>query len=247
MKLISINIEANKHCYNVLDFITKEKPEVVCLQELLEEDFDRFKEELNKSGVFKASGYFFSDIPRYKDIRDKKHGVAIFAKNIFDSGSIFYEGKEENISKPLEEYLSDEKIYKNHVLLWADIKDSNDVLFKFIVTQMPVTKEGESSPYQLEVLNSLLIELSSLGEFVLCGDMNAPRGKETFRRLAEKYKDNIPLEYKTSIDQNLHRVKGVQFMIDSLFTTPAYKASNVRLVDGVSDHMAVVADVYKDQ
>ena len=52
-----------------------------------------------------------------------------------------------------------------------------------------------------------------------CGDMNVPRGNETFNRLAEKYKDNIPLEYKTSIDQNLHRVKGLQVMVDGLYYT----------------------------
>jgi hypothetical protein len=75
--------------------------------------------------------------------------------------------------------------------------------------------------------------------------MNAPRGKESFSRLAKKYKDNIPPEYKTSIDQNLHKVKGIQFMVDGLFTTPSYKASDVKLVDGVSDHMAVVAEITK--
>lgn len=35
-------------------------------------------------------------------------------------------------------------------------------------------------------------------------------------------------------------------MVDGLFTTSDYKASNVRLVDGVSDHMAIVADIYKN-
>ena len=43
---------------------------------------------------------------------------------------------------------------------------------------------------------------------------------KTFNRLAEKYKDNIPLEYKTSIDQNLHRVKGLQVMVDGLLLHP---------------------------
>ena len=46
-----------------------------------------------------------------------------------------------------------------------------------------------------------------------------------------------------NIERNLHRYKGVQCMVDVLFTTPSYKASNVKLVDGLSDHMAVVADI----
>ena len=32
-------------------------------------------------------------------------------------------------------------------------------------------------------------------------------------------------------------------MVDGLFTTPAYKASDVKLVDGISDHMAIVAKI----
>jgi len=35
-------------------------------------------------------------------------------------------------------------------------------------------------------------------------------------------------------------------MVDCLFSTPAYKASNVKLVDGVSDHMAIVAEIRKN-
>ncbi len=137
MKLISINIEINRHYDTVLNFLKKEKPDVVCLQEVLEDDL----------------------------------------------------------------------------------------------------------PFQ--VVDFLLKSLDSMPEFVLCGDTNAPRGNETFSRLATKYKDNIPAEYKTSIDQKLHRVKGIMFMVDGLFTTSSCIASNVRLQDGVSDHMAVLAEIEK--
>jgi hypothetical protein len=43
----------------------------------------------------------------------------------------------------------------------------------------------------------------------------------------------------------LHRVKGIMFMVDGLFTTSKYNATNVKLVDGVSDHMAIVANIEK--
>jgi len=246
MKLVSINIELNKHYSTVLDFIKKEKPDVICLQELLEDDFIRFKKELGIEGVFKAFSYFKKH-PHYDEsIWGKKQGVAIFSKNIVDSCSIFYVGREENLLKSRDEYFSNEENTKNRVLLWTDIEDEKGEIYKFANTHLPVTKEGESSPSQLEAVDSLLSKLNTLGEFVLCGDTNAPRGNKTFSRLAKKYKDNIPLEYKTSIDQNLHRVKGIQFMVDCLFTTPMYKASKVKLVDGISDHMAVVSEISKD-
>jgi len=241
MKLISLNIEVNRHYDTVLNFLKKEKADVICLQELLENDFPRFKKELGMEGVFKEFNYV--NYKNDNNINGQKHGVAIFSKDIIDSGYIFYFGKEDNLLKSFKDYLSNENNKKNSVLVWAEIKNSAGETFRFISTHLPVTKEGESSIYQLQVVDALLKTLDSIPEFILCGDMNAPRGKESFSRLAKRYKDNIPLEYKTSIDQKLHRVKGIMFVVDGLFTTPSYDTLNVKLVDGVSDHMAIVADI----
>ncbi len=243
MKLISINIENNLHNENVIAFIKKETADVVCIQELLEEDFDMYKKELGLDGVYQVWSYLNSK--KYPDLTGKKQGVAIFAKNILESGSIFYTGKGDNILRPFDEYISNEDYQKNKALVWATIHNTDGKEYKFVTAQLPVTKEGETTPYQLEVIDLFLEQLNKLGELVMCGDMNAPRGNESFTRLEKQYKDNIPLEYKTSIDQNLHKVKGIQLMVDGLFTTPSYIASNVKLVDGVSDHMAVTANIQK--
>src|SRR3989344_204695 len=241
MKLISLNIENNLHP-ETLAFLKRENSDVICLQELLEEDFGLYKKELDLNGVHQTWSYWKNQII-YPQLIGKKQGVAIFAKNIIRSGSIFYVGQEENILKPFDEYAANKDLQKNNTLVWADIENIDGEVYRFITTQLPVTKEGEVTQYQLEVIDLLLTKLAPLGESILCGDMNAPRGKESFGRLEKKYKDNIPLEYKTSIDQNLHRVRGIQFMVDALFTTSSYKASNVKLVDGVSDHMAIVSDI----
>ncbi|MCX6754068.1 MAG: endonuclease/exonuclease/phosphatase family protein, partial [Candidatus Nomurabacteria bacterium] len=230
MKLISINIEANKHTKTVTEFLKEEKADVVCMQELLEEEFEFYKKELAFEGVFQPFDYcchHVSSIKTYDvilELNKKRHGVAIFTKDIINSGFIFYEGQKENILKSYDEYTSDEKFQKNKTLIWVETKDTNGTLFKFVTTQLPVTHKGEVTPYQIEIINSMLSNLKNLGELVLCGDMNAPRGHQSFTIINENYKDNIPLEYKTSIDQNLHRVKGIQFMVDGLFTTPIYKA-----------------------
>lgn len=241
MKLISINIECNKHHKTVLDFIKKENPDIICLQELLEEDYGFFKKELNMSSVYKEWTYMVKT--SHPDLVGKKHGVAIFSNNIIDSGYNFYIGKEENLHRPFKEIVLNEKLQENTAFVWAVVKGEKGDLFKIITTHIPVTNEGESTPYQLMVVDTLIKTLNNFGEFILCGDMNAPRGNETFTRLAKKYKDNIPFEYKTSIDQNLHRVKGLQYMIDGLFTTPRYKITGVVLKDGISDHMAVIANI----
>ncbi len=233
MKLVSVNIEVNRHYDTVLDFLKKENPDVICLQELLEEDFPVFQRELRIPGKLEV----FSCPSSYYNLEGKWQGVAIFAKNIVNSGSIFYTSEKRDL---LKTYNPEPE---NSVLVWADVKDAADSTYRIVTTHLPVTTHGESTPYQLQVVDLLLQSLVPLGEFVLCGDMNAPRGNETFSRIAQKYTDNIPPEYKTSIDQNLHRVKGIQLMVDGLFTTPKYTATNVRLVDGVSDHMAIVSEI----
>ena len=89
---------------------------------------------------------------------------------------------------------------------------------------------------------------------MLCGDFNAPRmyeGKpgEIFAMLAAKFKDNIPAIYETSIDVSLHRNGKTNAqelsdkMVDGLFTTPAYEASDVVLHPDISDHYAISATI----
>ena len=236
MKLVCINIELNKHREKVLDFLKKEKPDVICLQELLESDFERFKNELNMEGVFEL--FYVLSLTREPDrpeLNGQKYGVAIFSKKIFNSGVNFYVGTKENILKPLDKYFENKENTKNNVFVWVDIENKKGEKFKFITTHLPVTKNGEVTDFQLK----------NIPEFVICGDTNAPRGREAFDKMAKVYKDNIPKKYKTSIDQNLHRVKGIQFMVDCLFSTPGYTAKDVKLVDGVSDHIAIVADIEK--
>lgn len=244
MKLISLNIELNRHPETVEKFIVSGQADVICLQEVLEEDFLNIKKKLKLDGVFRSWSYVKS--PYYSDLIGRKQGVAIFAKNIIDSGFVFHFGKEENLLKPFEEYMSDENFKNNSAFLWADIS-FNGKTFRFINVQLPVTNEGEVTPRQLEIIDKFLVELDSFGEFVLCGDMNAPRGRESFARLTNRYRDNIPLEHRTSIDPKLHRSKGdAQLMVDGLFTTPGYLAANVKLTDGISDHLAVSAEIDKN-
>jgi hypothetical protein len=109
---------------------------------------------------------------------------------------------------------------------------------------LSITHEGEVTPSQLKANSIFIKQDKSLGEFVICGDTNAPRGREAFDTIAKEFKDNVPLQYKYSLDKDLHRMKDdVDYMVDGLFTTPAYIASRVELKNGISDHLAIIADV----
>jgi endonuclease/exonuclease/phosphatase family metal-dependent hydrolase len=243
MKVISLNVECDKHYERIFSFLEQQSPDVICLQEVLEDDFPLIQKTLAMDGVFKSQGYFDSKHDSYKDSIGRSFGIAIFSKKIIHSGYFYYWGKEENTTLPFESVRHDDLLSKNYVLVWVDAYDENGNILRCITTHLPVTKEGESSPFQLAVLEPFLQKLETFGDFFVCGDFNAPRGNETFRRVAEKYKDCIPEKYTTSLDQNLHRIPNLQFMVDCFFTTKECLAEDISFHDGVSDHMAIVANV----
>lgn len=246
MKLISVNIERNFHHETVLPFLLKEGADVVCIQEIFEDKVEEYAEALSMSYIFKPMGHV--NRPNDRGIKDKGIvGIAILSKNIDSYDCKYIVGEENNI--PVFEHTTspDERNVLNILVMWANIKDKDGNIYTIANTHFTWTMEGLSTEYQREDARKLVNILDTEPkDFVLVGDTNAPRGRETFDFIASKYKDNIPLEYQTSLDQDLHRVKGLQYMIDCLFTTSTYHADNVKLVSGVSDHMAVVADIIKN-
>lgn len=247
MKLVSLNIENNNHYERFIPFLEKENPDVICLQEVLEEDFEYLKKILGRPGVYKPQAPVVSDHPRYAHMQGKRFGIAIFSNHIIESGYSYYWGEEHYSGVELEEYLQKKHELLSYVLMWVKVRNESGELFTFVTTHYPISKEGESSAHQLEVLMPFFEKLDTINDFILCGDFNAPRGNETFRRIAERYKDAIPQHYKTSIDQKLHRnsAEGFMYMVDGLFLTKEYSAHDVALVDGVSDHMAIVGRIEK--
>ena len=84
--------------------------------------------------------------------------------------------------------------------------------------------------------------------------MNIPRHHNfLYEKFLEQYKDNIPAEYKSSLDKSMHlfgndsekNVLFTDYMVDYIFSQAPYRVQNVRLEFGISDHAAVIADVFK--
>lgn len=240
---MSLNIECNLHYQRIFRFIEVHQPEIICMQEVLEEDFEFLKKEFGCEGVFKPVGYVHASYERYKNIHTKRYGIAIFSKKIIASGHFFYWGNEENLRVPFKDFMSERNERRSYPAVWVDIEATDGEVYRCVTTHFPVTENGESTPHQLEILPPFFEGLDILKDIIICGDFNAPRGNQTFTELALRYRDVVPKEYLTSIDQNLHRVKGIMLMVDGLFVTKKYTASNVRLIDGLSDHMAIWADI----
>ncbi len=239
LKLVSINVQRANHLHLVLPFIRYHLPDVVCVQELYEADTPLF------SAVLNEAGYRFAPMSRF--IRDEPpqiFGVGIFSRlPVNDSGVVYYRGDPLAIPDLDQE---DPTTWNNKVfpLLWCDVR-KGDMIYRVATTHFTWSPDGQATDDQRRDMKSLFAALEPLGEFVLAGDFNAPRGREIFGTLAEKYKDNIPEKYTTSLDSEHHRVQGLTLMVDGLFSTPSYVASDVELISGVSDHCAIRATISK--
>lgn len=82
-----------------------------------------------------------------------------------------------------------------------------------------------------------------MGEGVFCGDFNAPRGRTVWAKLAEKYRDNIPLEIESTIDPQFHKDKTISYVVDGILSSASYEVREVRVVGSLSDHKALVTQI----
>jgi len=244
ISLVSLNVERSKHLDLVEKFLSSRPFDVVCLQELMQKDVDRLSHSLAD-----APCYFVpmglrpqeSAAPMGIGIFSRLRVTATDARYYFGAGDILPESTQ-----------SDASTYNtlNRLIAIADV-EKDDRTYRICTTHFTWTPDGRPSDEQRHDMSALLDILGGLDEFVFCGDLNAPRGGEIFEQLAAKYKDNIPPQYKTSIDLSLHRAGTTNAeelstkMVDGLFSTPGYVISDVELIPGVSDHMAIVATVSK--
>ena len=240
LKLLSLNIERDHHIQSVRGLIVRERPDVLCLQELLERDIPIFEEAYGAKCEYVPMSIF--PARHNKSNTDEVYGFGMFS--VFPASrvrSAYYAENQEGVVRCDNEEMTP----CNRALLLADIEKDGDA-YSLTTTHFTWTPHGYPNERQERDLVPFLRLLAQEDRFILCGDLNAPRGMKTFETIASIYKDNIPDEYLTSLDPELHRTHGVkQFMVDALFTTPQYHAQNVWLEFGVSDHAAIVAHLLK--
>lgn len=235
LKLISLNIEGSNHLDKVVQFIKKEDPDVVCLQEAVETDVPILEKELQMKGVFAPALIFKpGDYPRLLGTL----GLAILTKEkILEAESYYYIGTKDYIPS----YTQGDQNSGNRLLLVAKISKDSKV-FTFATTHFSWSADGKPTPVQDKALEDLFktLDKNKIEECILCGDFNAKRGERIWNKLCERFTDNIPADVVSTIDPVLHRVKGLELVVDGVFSTAGYKVEDVRVVEGVSDHKGVV-------
>lgn len=238
LKLISLNIEGEEHLEVQKRFFEKERPDIICLQEVFENTY------LDLKGRLRMHGKFAPMWKRpLKDCGETTYGVmgiALLSRYPFTCNAYYYHGNADAIVDFIPE-ATDQNLV-SRVILVGSLEDPNNA-FTIGTTHFTWSRDGRASNQQLKDLKALLAILEKFPDIVFCGDFNAPRGGKIFDKIARRYKDSIPCKYKTSIDGSLHYAGNLEVMVDGIFTTPNYTINGVELIGRVSDHYAVKAYV----
>lgn len=237
IKIVNLNIEGDKHLPEVIGLVERERPDVVCLQEIFAEDFKLFTETFEMRGIF--SPMVFIDRPGQPGFKKREiFGAAVMSKLAGNFGSGYYFKRR---GQDLPVYGGNPNA-ANRTLVWQKIDGGPTVAS----THFTWSKGGQATNRQKKEFNGLMKLLGDrIKPDVLCGDFNAPRGGEIWGELAKRMTDNIPPEAKTTLDPLLHYANGVELVVDGFFTAPNSKirVKSLRLIGGVSDHLAIAAEL----
>jgi hypothetical protein len=244
MKLISVNVEGSTHLERTLPFFTSQVADVVCVQEC----------NKNTQKILEGLGYTTHFLP----ITLRKEGSTTIPEGLLLASLLPVTFKHLYYFEPAEELILFKKGHARETckqgLILGTIIDG-DAEYHIATNHFTWTPDGSTpNQNQKDDLIALLEIVKKFPPHVMCGDFNIPRHENyLYHDLLTTYTDGVPERFKSSMDKNLHRVgndpeKVIMFekyMVDYIFTQAPYKAENVRLEFGISDHAAVIGDISK--
>jgi len=237
IKMLTLNIEGDKHFQRWMPIVLERKPDVLALQEVFEEDCPWLAKELKMSSTF-VPMLDVHQVNRYNIAPKGKWGIALLTRAKPQPGSVqqqYYSGTEKVRPFLLPNDAS-------RVLLSAQIEVAGR-LHTVATTHFTWSGDGNANEEQLRDLLELERLLGQYDSLILGGDFNAPRGREVHTRLSQLLTPLVPDSVKTTIDGSLHYAGDLQLVVDDIFVSQPYTAVQVEVISGVSDHKGVWAEL----
>lgn len=242
LKLITLNIEGHRHLDKWLPVMRAEQPDVLCLQEVFAVDIPRIQSELGLEIKF---------VPNMNVTHQTKYNLT--PHGLIGLGYCHNPQTVQVLNHQVQYYGGDPDMLKvftqpnddNRFVLSARVEKEGE---QFVIgtTHFTWSPGGEISDLQRADFAKLAQIIRSFKELVLCGDFNAPRGREMFTLFEELLIDHLPQEVTTTIDGSLHYAGDLQVVVDTIFSTPGYAVRNVRTISGISDHIAIVGEIERE-
>lgn len=232
-RIFTLNIEGDKHLDRFLPVAVAKKPHVVFLQEVFEVNMPVIQEKLGMKGWFYPM-VRIEDEHRYGIAPLGAMGLGVFSNLPIQVSDYYYVGQSSEIS------IFTEPNSLNRVVACATIDD-----YKLATTHFTWSPKGQFTKEQERDWQNLKSHLDTLGEYVLCGDFNAPRGGEMYQVLTTDLKDWVPPEIKSTLDHRWHYAGKLDLVVDYFLSTSGYKVESVEAISNVSDHKALIGEVVR--
>lgn len=237
IKLFSLNIEGDKHFGRWLPVVLRERPDVLCLQEVFADDMEYISQTVGMTGYF-IPLLNVTEINRYNLPQRGLWGMGYFTQLQHSPPETHYYVGGQHI------HVFQEPSDAARALVVSSVTAPTGERFRIATTHFTWTHNGEVSDAQRTDCAAMLKIIENYGDIVLCGDFNAPRGKEIFNHLASVLQDALPREVTTTLDPELHYKKGaVHLAVDTIFYSKEYQVNEVRVLAGISDHYGLVAAI----
>lgn len=262
LDIIHLNIERDKHLDSVFQLIKDKNPDVVCLEEAILEDIKKIALELKYEFAFAPlfiidegdnkkeegsailSRFPIIEVNKYRYDDDKSNDVPVRTMSKINSDS---KGK-----RPKDRFLY------HSTLLSISIK-CDDFPLIIATTHFPVVdhstfglsdhelddieniKEIENAKNHLDRLVTIIRSINQ--PMIFTADLNNTRGEYVYNTVAHELIDIVPYTVVSTIDPKLHRCPDLNLLVDTIMTSPNIRVDEFEIVEGVSDHKALIASL----
>jgi endonuclease/exonuclease/phosphatase family metal-dependent hydrolase len=244
LNLVTANIEGDLHLDLVKPFLDRENPDVVCLQEIFEQDVSGLVGNKFQSAFLPMCLKF------NREGKPSPWGVAIASRlQVVSTHQNYYR-------RPVDRIITYDHRNKRDSLSYGFVGirlDVDGLPINIITTHFTWTPDGLADADQDEDMANMLALLAREPPHILCGDFNVPRRQNRlYGTLTERYTDHVPQEIASSIyvpfHYGRHKPGGAEklstLMVDYIFSTPGTcRVEAVALHGGISDHCAITAKV----
>lgn len=188
LRLITLNIEGDKHFDQVFPFLHEQTADVVCLQEVFEADLHLFTETLGGSIHFRPLTNMTLE---HQDNHAPRGlwGIAIWLRDGLPAEKInthYYRGSETQALESADPGMGACRAALVATCLFEKAS------YTVATTHFTWTPDGAADDRQRADYNNLMEYLANTPELILCGDFNAPRGGEIFTAFTSRFTDNLP-------------------------------------------------------
>jgi endonuclease/exonuclease/phosphatase family metal-dependent hydrolase len=234
LKLLTLNIEHDRHLGRVVDTIASHLPDIVCLQEVFEKDCVR----LAAVGGYQMK-YAISTLMPEKSgegVSPRSWGVAVLTRVPVDNQTVGYYADDPRIR------IFKEPNDRRRMVVMTELQHEGRS-YKIGTTHFTWSMGGETTEEQRADFERLKQVLQPYPDYVLCGDFNAPRGGELFAKFTDELGliDHLPPHVTTTIDPQFHYAGALELAVDTIFATPEYRVTEVEVLEGISDHKGILA------